>query len=357
MKSLLLIVRVLGDLFLRLLPFPIYRDYRFAFLVHSRDLNDVYRKFPFARKLPQKLVKFWCKRSWPIVVSKVTGLKSQKDGKEVPGYIIGVPMTAHQMLENRKLALRRIIQACKLAEKLGVKIVGLGALTSSVTKGGLDLLVKIKSKITTGNTLTAAVTFDHIQELLEKNPAVQGIAIVGGTGSIGQAISKLLVKNFPEKEYLIFAHTKEHLDDLLRELKQIQNNVRLKSYLNDIKALKEAELVIVATAAAEAIIKSQHLKQKAIVYDTTQPQNIDRQIFKQRHDLIIYDGGLVDTPELKGRLPFSLPSKMVYACLGETILLALEYYQENFSLGKTQIEKILYIQQLAKKYNFKPAKL
>jgi predicted amino acid dehydrogenase len=357
MKVFLALFQILRDLFLRFFPFSVHYDYRFAFLVHSRDINDVYRKFPFAKKLPKNVVEWWCKYSWPIVVSKITGLKSLKDGKEVPGYIIGIPMTARQMLENRKLALRRIIQACKLAEKLGVKIIGLGAFTSSLSNGGLDLIGKIKPKITTGNALAVAVSFEHIREILEQNAFIQRVAIVGGTGSIGQAISKFLVKEFPEKEYLIFARTKEHLDNLLRELRMISDSRKLKGYLNSIENLKEAELVIVATAATKAIIKSRHLKQNAIAYDVTQPQNIDRQTIEKRPDLLIYDGGLVDVPNLEGKPPFNLPSKRIYACLGETILLALEYYQENFSLGKTKIEKVLYIKQIAGKYNFKPARL
>lgn len=40
----------------------------------------------------------------PMVVSKITGLKSQIDGKEINGWLIGVPMTAKQMIENRDLA-------------------------------------------------------------------------------------------------------------------------------------------------------------------------------------------------------------------------------------------------------------
>lgn len=357
MRLFISIFQVLRDFFLCLFPFYVHRDYRFAFLVHSRDLSDVYRKFPFTKKLPPKIVEFWCKHSWPIIVSKITGLKSQKDNKEISGYIIGIPMTAKQMLENRELAVRRIVQACKLAEKLGVKMVGLGALTSSVTKGGLDLIGKIKVKITTGNALAVAITFEHIQKILEKNPNVQKIAIVGGTGSIGQVISKLLIRSFSEKEYLIFARTKEHLDDLLQGLRQISNKVKLNGYLNNIQNLKEAELVIIATVAIEAIVKPQYLKQNAIIYDMTQPKNIDHQTIKERYDLLVYDGGLIDIPDFKGKLPFNLPSQRIYACLGETILLALEYYQENFSLGKTEIEKVSYIKQLAKKYNFKPAKL
>ena len=53
-----IILRALGDFFIRFLPFSLHRGYRFAFLIHSRDITDIYRKFPFAEKLPDSLVKF-----------------------------------------------------------------------------------------------------------------------------------------------------------------------------------------------------------------------------------------------------------------------------------------------------------
>ena len=45
---------------------------------------------------------------------------------KVKGFILTVPLTAKQMLEDREFAVKRIIDTIKLAEKLA-KIVGLGA--------------------------------------------------------------------------------------------------------------------------------------------------------------------------------------------------------------------------------------
>lgn len=323
----------------------------FAFLIHSRDYTDIQRKFKIAKYLPKWLINFWCLRWPPFVVSKITSLN------DIRGWIIGIPMTAKQMLEKRELANKKIIQAINKAEKLGAKIIGLGALTSPLTNGGMDLLDKVNVKITTGNTLTVAISIQHIKTLLQKHSSIQKIAIVGGTGSVGSGISKILVKDLPGKEYLIFGRTKNHLDNLTNELKQISSSTKIESYANKLKYLEEADLIIVATSASKAIIEPQHLKQKAVVYDVTQPQNMSQKTTKQRLDVSVYDGGLVEIDGFKEKLPFGLPPQTIFACMGETMLLALENYQKNFSLGKVEIEKVPYVNKLAEKYDFKPTKL
>lgn len=116
-------------------------------MIHTRDWPDVQRKFRMARYLPRKWVRLWCLYWPPVVFSEITGLKSKKTGKEIKGWLIGVPMTAKQLLERRDVAQKRIIQAIKKAEKLGAKIVGLGALTSPVTNGGLVVIPELKGRL------------------------------------------------------------------------------------------------------------------------------------------------------------------------------------------------------------------
>src|SRR4051812_5526299 len=105
--------------------------YKFAFIVHPRNRKDIQRKFSFFRYVPSFFTDVFTRYFPPIVVSKITGLRSLKTNELIEGYVISVLPTAHQMVENRALALKRIKQACLLAEKKGVKIIGLGGLTSS----------------------------------------------------------------------------------------------------------------------------------------------------------------------------------------------------------------------------------
>jgi len=329
----------------------------FAFLIHTRDWPDVQQKFRMARYIPRKWVRLWCLHWPPVVFSQITGLKSKKAGKEIKGWLIGVPMTAKQLLERREVAQKRIIQAIKKAEKLGAKIVGLGALTSPVTNGGLDIIDKINIKVTTGNALTVGISFKHIQQIIEKNNYIQKIAIIGATGSIGQALSKLIVKNYPEKELLLFARTKGNLDNLEEDLLQISSQAKIHKALTHFNELTEVDLIIMATSAPDALIEFAYLKQGSIIYDITQPKNISMNQIESRPDVKFYDGGLVIIPELKGRLPLDLPQNAAFACLGETILLALEDDEVHISLGKVQTQAAMEMLRLSEKYNFMPISL
>ncbi len=329
----------------------------YAFLIHSRDYTDVQRKFKIAKFLPKELIEFWCLHWPPILVKKIYGFKSKKTDKNVTGYIIGITMTAKQMIDNRKLAQKRVIQAIKKAEKLGASIVGLGALTSSVTKGGELIKDKINVSLTNGNALTVFTTMQHVKILIENNRNINTIAIIGGTGSIGQAVSKLLIKNYSDKRFLIYARTKENLNKLLKELKNMEPGVDVKGYVNNLDTVSQAEFIVVATSATEAILHSRHFKRHAIVYDMTQPQNIDKKTIKKRLDVIIFDGGLIKVPDLCSRLPFGLPDRVIFSCLGETILLAIFERRDNFSVGLVDLEKVFIIGKLAKESCFKPAPL
>lgn len=327
----------------------------FAFIVHPRDYRDILSNIKITKFLPRLFVTKVLKYIRPFILSEIRGLKSLKDDKEVIGYIIGFPMLPHQMLENKDVAVKKIIQSIKLAEKLGAKMVGLGGLTSSITNGGLDLIDKTKANLTNGNALTVAVSLEHIKQLLKKinNPNIK-IGIVGATGSIGQALTKLLTREYPKYEYLLFGRTKENLDNLIGELNAFSDKTRIMTFLNNLTPLKEADLVIVTTTASGAIIYPEHLKQNVIVYDTTQPQNVSQDVIKKRPDVLLINGGLIKIVDLKSEFINKLSKEGIYSCLVETILLSLEHRKENFSLGKVELDRVSEIYDLMKKYNFKP---
>jgi len=334
----------------------------FAFLVHSRNYQDVEKKFKLAKFLPRSWVEFWCLHWPPVVVAKITGLKCQADGEEVIGWLIGIPMTAKQILDNKDLAKKKIIKAIKKAQKLGAELVGLGALTSSVTNGGKEILDKVEINITTGNSLTSAVTFEHVKEIIKEynlDNQKLTIAIVGATGSVGQSVTKLLVKNGIGGKILLLGRTRESLENLLGEIKTYQTgpNQAIEIVENNIERIVEADLIVVVTSAINAIIQSRHLKSGAIIYDVTQPQNVSMEVKRERTDVKIFDGGLVAIENLKKPFPLGMGKDKIFSCLGETITLALEDRRENFSIGKVSYQKSEEILKLASKNNISPNRL
>jgi len=154
----------------------------FAFLVHPRNMKDIYRKYPFAKYVPQFLVTFFLKFIGPVPVARINGINSTK------GLIISLPITAEYMLKNKELARKKVVQAIKSAKKRGAKVVGLGSLTSPIVGGGVDIAGKYGLHVTNGNAFTAHMTMEGIRKSAGKmgiNLSESTVAVVGATGSIG----------------------------------------------------------------------------------------------------------------------------------------------------------------------------
>lgn len=329
----------------------------FAFLVHPRKIEEIALRFSFASMLPKPILSFFAKNMWPVVASEITGFKNL-NSEPIKGWLIGITMTAEQMLEDRELANKRIIQAINLAEKLGAGIVGLGALTSSVTNGGRSLVGKVNIGITTGNTLTSLVTYWAMEEIAKKKGFNFGeidVAIVGATGSIGSAVAHLIAANNCPKLILI-GRTPEHLDKLRVSLHGFNCNDKIE-ITNDLTRIRSASVVIVATSAPGALIHSENLKEGAIVYDVTQPQNVSREVIKERKDVTLIDGGLVRTTGVNLNFRIGLPRGVIFACLAETMILASCGNQENFSLGEVRQDNFSFMKKEFKEHGFELAPL
>ncbi len=67
MKTFILILHAFRDLLVRYLPNLKEKENAFAFLVHPRDIKDVYRKYPFAEYLPEKVFFGLDKLVWFLV--------------------------------------------------------------------------------------------------------------------------------------------------------------------------------------------------------------------------------------------------------------------------------------------------
>ncbi len=349
MKLVRLIFQAFRDLIIRYLP-RIRKMGGFAFIVHPRNIPDVYRKYPFLKILPAPALELFLRYYWPVVLSKVEGLKD-KNGKEVPGRIITISLTAEQMLKDKKLAKKKILQAVRLAEKMGAKMTGLGAFTSSITDGGNDLVNKATTYITNGNSLTAGITVSAIEKITKNDPDKKTVAIIGATTFIGNAISKLLAKN-KFNSLILVGKTMEHIDELKSEINSINNSTKIIA-TTQISYISNVDIIIIATSAINLNIKSEYISHGAIIYDTAQPKNIPEEILNQRKDIKYIEGGLIKTPGINYHFNFGIPKETIFACLGETMILAAEDITQNYSIGNLNIEKIMNIAELAEEYNFK----
>ena len=352
MKIFKLFYGALRDLIIRYLPNFHKKDYSFAFLVHPRNTADIYRKYPFFKYFPDRFTDWAFRHFWPVVLSEVEGVTSIKNGKKIKGFILTVPLTAKQMLEDREFAVKRIIDTIKLAEKLGAKIVGLGALISSLTKGGLDLVDKVKPNITTGHALTVHTVTGNLFRFvdifkLDKNKVL--VAIVGATGSIGSSSLKVLARAGYDNFLLVDIERKAHFfDNLVAELKKMNPDVKIKTS-SQIRSIKEADFIITATNAPEAVVTSEDLKSGAVIIDDAQPSDVSPEVF-DREDVIAIEGGLIHTPNIKNHFNFSLKDKYDnFSCMGEIMVLSAHEHNQNYVIDRPSLEHIDEISSMARK--------
>ncbi|KKS29035.1 MAG: Shikimate/quinate 5-dehydrogenase [Parcubacteria group bacterium GW2011_GWC2_42_11] len=144
-------------------------EYDFAFLVHPRNIQDIYKKFPFFKIIPVVLFMFFFKNISPVILATVRGAVDE-NGKKIKGVIISLPITAEQMLRDRNQAKKQVFRAIKKAKKLGATYVGLGSFTSVVTSGGEDVRGLVEGvHVTNGNALTTSMTYLGIQDLIRNS--------------------------------------------------------------------------------------------------------------------------------------------------------------------------------------------
>lgn len=321
---------------------------KFAFIVHIRNsYRTDFRGF----LRPLGLLPEWfyrlILRNRPLPPFTWSEVTVTPGATEPEGYIIMVPYSGRQLLEQKKLMLPRIRQAMDLAVQMGADIVGLGAFISPVTMGGRLVADDTRISVTNGNAYTAVITWKRVNQLIRKCESKKPVvALVGATGSVGSLVAKLLVKHNDTAEYLLVARNKRKLNNLALHLMELNEDTRV-SISTDMADVKCADIVVLLTSAPDALLQSEHLKHGAVVLDDTLPRNTDASLLKKRPDLVIIDGGLVSVPHIKFSNGIGLPPGVSFACLAETILLARFGHKENFSIGDPTLDQAEFINGLA----------
>ena len=328
---------------------------RFAFIIHPIDARrDVARKYPLARYLPESVLEQFIKTRDPMAVSAVTGVKS-KTGEELEGWLIACPLTPHQFVTlPLEFVYHRLEQCGQIAIELGAGIIGLGAFTSVVGDGGITLASRLKGiAVTTGNSYTVATAIQgavKAAELMGVALRDASVAVVGAGGSIGATCAEILSAD---------AASMSLVGRGLPALEATANRIASKSrasvrmFTDVAEGLREADIVITVTSAVDAVILPEHIKSGAVVCDVARPRDVSTRVAAERNDVLVIEGGVVRVPG-EMRLPkFGNPNEQfsfgfepgtAYACMSETMMLALEGRYENFTLGKEvtarQVEEI-----------------
>jgi fatty aldehyde-generating acyl-ACP reductase len=309
----------------------------FAFIIHPIDpKRDVSRKYPIlGRLLTERQIDFFSTFFPPVYISEIEGITSQATGKQVKGWFIACPYTPRRMLElPERTVYRKIIETGHLAEKLGAQILGLGAFTSVIGDAGVTIAKALEIPVTTGDSYTVAMAVQAIREAarIMDIPLRQATAaVVGATGSIGSVCADLLADDVAE---LILIGRREDALLALRDRLQAPGRavLRTSTHVDDIV---QAQLILTVTSAVHDIIRPEQLQPGSVVCDVARPRDISAMVAAARNDILVIDGGMVDVPgPVDFHFNFGFPPGKAYACMAETITLALEGRFEDYTLGK-----------------------
>ncbi|MCL6624776.1 MAG: hypothetical protein K6T17_09215, partial [Fimbriimonadales bacterium] len=91
--------------------------------------------------------------------------------------------------------------------------------------------------------------------------------------------------------------------------------------------------------------------------DVARPRDVSRRVAEERPDVLVLEGGIVEVPgDVNFGFDFGFPPRMAYACMAETMILALENRPEPFTLGKkVSVAQVEEIRRLAEKHGFRLA--
>jgi fatty aldehyde-generating acyl-ACP reductase len=328
----------------------------FAFVIHPVDpKKDVSRKFPLlGAYLPVSAINFLSRYFPPVYVSHITGVCSKATGKEIEGWFVACPLTPQRSMELAPpVVYNKVIQTGRLAEKLGARLLGLGGFTSVVGDGGISIARKLNIPVTTGDSYTIATALQASRLAAARmgiDLAQATAAVVGAAGTIGRVCAQLIAHDVPQ--LLLVGRRMEPLAEVAELVhRQSSTEIRISSDMQD---LSEADVVLTVTSAVTAVIQPEHLKRGAVVCDVARPRDVSRRVVEERDDVLVIDGGMVTVPGLVDfGFDFGFPPRMSFACMAETMILALEGLYESYTLGKNiTLAQVDGIARLAEKHGF-----
>ena len=279
----------------------------------------------------------------PFVYSHVTGIVSET-GDEAEGWLITVGGTPKEMLAHPpEFTYSRLLAAADLSRRLGAQIMGLGAFTKVVGDAGVTVAKQASLPVTTGNSYSASGALWAASEAVRRlgiaevddDGTIRGKAmVVGASGAIGSACARLLALASDEL-WLVSPETAKLLQ-IKQDIERDNPRAVVHVATNPAAAIADMDVIVTATSAAgHKVLDIMRVKPGCVITDVARPLDMSAEDVAKRPDVLIIESGEVELPGDVRMKSIGLPDNTVYACLAETIVLALEGRYENFTVGRS----------------------
>jgi predicted amino acid dehydrogenase len=342
---------------------------RFAFVIHPLSQEYIRKGFSVPKGTPQFVmnrVESIAAHLPPMIYCKMENIVSPT-GAEAEGWLITVGGTPKEMLaRSPEFTYRRLLAAARMAEKLGAQLMGLGAFTKVVGDAGVTVARRARIPITTGNSysasgaLWAAADAMRRMGLVERRSSDKRVMaktmVIGATGSIGSVSARLLAMAFDE--VVIAARDMKKLERLKASILEDTPDAKVVCSTDYDELLGDMDMIVTSTSGAgKKILDITKVKPGCVITDVARPLDLPAEEVAKRPDVLVIESGEIELPTpVKGLKYIGLPPNVIYACLAETIVLALEGRFEVFTIGRdTEWEKVKEIYKLGLKHGMKLA--
>ena len=300
----------------------------------------------------------------PFTYSHVTGIVSPT-GAEAEGWLITVGGTPREMMAHSpEFTYRRLLAAAETARRLGAQIMGLGAFTKVVGDAGVTVARQAPLPVTTGNSYSASGALWAAHEALRQlglaevdaDGALRGNAmVVGATGAIGSVCARLLAVA-GARLWLVSPESAKLLA-LKMLIEQEHPGAEVHVAATPDEALPEMDLIVTATSGAgKRVLDITAVKPGCVITDVARPLDLSAEDVARRPDVLVVESGEIELPGDVQMRDIGLPKNVAYACLAETVVLALEGRYESFTVGRNiEWEKVKEIYRLGLKHGMRLA--
>ncbi|MDB5956953.1 MAG: aminotransferase class-III [Ramlibacter sp.] len=373
------------------------RATRFAFLMHPLDEAGYAEYDTSLDSLERDELREFSESMTGLldpVVGTTVDIESAT-GARARGDFIMISHTAAQLKQMpQSEALDVLNKGVALARRRGASIVGLGAYTSVVSGGGARL-VNPTVKLTSGNSYTVVSAIEALDLVVQRHGHrwdERTAGVVGAAGAIGACMVMLLSERAPR---LVLIGNPAHEPAIGRErllaiarsmvrhaladpsrgvepaslaaqivehsasgatpeevLLALESSGRL-ILTASIQAAAMADVIVAATSFPGQLFNPDLMARNAVICDVSRPRSIGESILQRRPDVLVIDGGIVALPGRPRIGPYGLEDGTSYACMAETMLLALEGDPQDTSLGHAlDAAEVQRQQRLARKHGF-----
>jgi predicted amino acid dehydrogenase len=346
------------------------RKSRFAFVIHplSQKFFESVEPLATITKVAPPMVVDAIEKAMayapPFTYSHVTGIRSPT-GAEAEGWLISVGGTPKELMAHSpEFTYARLLAAAETARKLGAQVMGLGAFTKVVGDAGVTVAKQAPLPITTGNSYSAsgALWAAHeallqlgITELDDKGRIKGKVMVVGATGAIGSVCARLLALS--SDELWLVSPESAKLLSLKHDIERGNPRAEIQIAATPNDHLGDMDLIVTATSGAgKRVLDIMEVKPGCVITDVARPLDLSAEDVAKRPDVLVVESGEIQLPGDVKMKNIGLPAGVAYACLAETVVLALEGRYETFTVGRNiEWEKVKEIYKLGLRHGMRLA--